>query len=36
MLVHHNDAHELKALALSHDAVLISCDTDFARFKGLR
>jgi hypothetical protein len=29
------DAH-LAALALSHDAVLVSCDTDFARFKGLR
>ena len=26
----------LAALALSHDAVLVSCDTDFARFKGLR
>jgi len=25
-----------KALALSHDAVLVSCDADFARFKGLR
>lgn len=29
------DAH-LAALALSHDAVLVSCDGDFARFKGLR
>ena len=29
------DAH-LAALAITHDAVLISCDTDFARFKGLR
>jgi len=29
------DAH-LAALALSHDATLVSCDTDFARFKGLR
>ncbi len=29
------DAH-LAALALTHDAVLVSCDTDFARFKGLR
>lgn len=29
------DAH-LAALALSHDAVLVSCDTDFARFKELR
>ena len=29
------DAH-LAALALSHDAVLESSDTDFARFKGLR
>jgi len=29
------DAH-LAALALSHDAVLVSCDTDFGRFKGLR
>jgi toxin-antitoxin system PIN domain toxin len=29
------DAH-LAALALSHDAVLVSCDTDFARFKDLR
>jgi toxin-antitoxin system PIN domain toxin len=29
------DAH-LAALALSHDAVLVSCDADFARFKGLR
>lgn len=30
-----SDAH-LAALALSHDAVLVSCDADFARFKGLR
>jgi len=30
-----SDAH-LAALALGHDAVLASCDTDFARFKGLR
>jgi toxin-antitoxin system PIN domain toxin len=29
------DAH-LAALALTHDAVLVSSDTDFARFKGLR
>jgi toxin-antitoxin system PIN domain toxin len=29
------DAH-LAALALSYDAVLVSCDTDFARFKDLR
>jgi toxin-antitoxin system PIN domain toxin len=29
------DAH-LAALALSHDAVLVSTDTDFARFSGLR
>jgi hypothetical protein len=29
------DAH-LAALALTHDAVLVSCDHDFARFKGLR
>jgi uncharacterized protein len=29
------DAH-LAALAISHDAVLVSSDTDFARFKGLR
>lgn len=29
------DAH-LAALAITHDAVLVSCDTDFARFKGLR
>ena len=29
------DAH-LAALALSHDAALVSSDTDFARFKGLR
>jgi toxin-antitoxin system PIN domain toxin len=29
------DAH-LAALALSHDAVLVSSDTEFARFKGLR
>jgi toxin-antitoxin system PIN domain toxin len=29
------DAH-LAALAVSHDAVLVSSDADFARFKGLR
>lgn len=29
------DAH-LAALAISHDAVLLSSDMDFARFKGLR
>ncbi len=29
------DAH-LAALALSHDAVLVSSDADFARFRGLR
>ena len=29
------DAH-LAALAISHDAVLVSSDTDFARFDGLR
>jgi uncharacterized protein len=29
------DAH-LAALAITHDALLVSCDTDFARFKGLR
>lgn len=29
------DAH-LAALAMTRDAVLVSCDTDFARFKGLR
>ncbi len=29
------DAH-LAALAISHDATLVSCDADFARFKGLR
>ncbi len=29
------DAH-LAALAISHDAVLVSSDTDFGRFKGLR
>jgi toxin-antitoxin system PIN domain toxin len=29
------DAH-LAALALTHDAVLVSCDADFTRFKGLR
>jgi toxin-antitoxin system PIN domain toxin len=29
------DAH-LAALALTHDAALVSCDADFARFKGLR
>jgi uncharacterized protein len=42
-LLHHSgmagnlttDAH-LAALALTHDAVLVSCDNDFARFKGLR
>ncbi len=32
---HTTDAH-LAALAISHDAVLVSTDTDFARFKGLR
>jgi len=30
-----SDAH-LAALALSHDAALVSCDADFSRFKGLR
>jgi len=30
-----SDAH-LSALALSHGATLVSCDTDFARFPGLR
>jgi len=29
------DAH-LAALAISHDATLVSSDTDFGRFKGLR
>ena len=29
------DAH-LAALAISHDAVLVSCDQDFGRFAGLR
>lgn len=29
------DAH-LAALAISYDAVLVSSDTDFARYKGLR
>ncbi|HYB41684.1 MAG TPA: type II toxin-antitoxin system VapC family toxin [Candidatus Methylomirabilis sp.] len=29
------DAH-LAALAISHGAVLVSCDSDFARFPGLR
>lgn len=29
------DAH-LAALAISHDAVLVSSDVDFSRFKGLR
>ncbi|MGE5169285.1 MAG: type II toxin-antitoxin system VapC family toxin [Rudaea sp.] len=29
------DAH-LAALALTHDAILVSCDTDFARFARLR
>lgn len=29
------DMH-LAALAMSQDAVLVSCDTDFARFRGLR
>lgn len=29
------DAH-LAALAITHGAVLVSCDSDFARFKGLR
>ncbi len=30
-----NDAH-LAALAIEHDAVLVSADNDFARFPGLR
>jgi toxin-antitoxin system PIN domain toxin len=30
-----NDAH-LAALAIEHDAVLVSYDTDFARFRSLR
>lgn len=29
------DAH-LAALTMSHDAILVSCDADFGRFKGLR
>ncbi|GJL54529.1 MAG: ribonuclease VapC [Nitrospirales bacterium] len=29
------DAH-LAALAMSYSAILVSCDNDFARFKGLR
>lgn len=29
------DAH-LAALAISHGATLVSCDSDFARFEGLR
>ncbi len=29
------DAH-LAALAVSHDAVLVSSDRDFARFRGVR
>ncbi|MCC6777448.1 MAG: PIN domain-containing protein [Hyphomicrobiales bacterium] len=29
------DAH-LAALAISYDATLVSCDSDFGRFKGLR
>lgn len=29
------DAH-LAALAIRHGAVLVSCDNDFARFRGLR
>ena len=29
------DAH-LATLAITHDATLVSCDNDFARFKGLR
>lgn len=28
------DAH-LAALAICHDATLVSCDTDFARFRGI-
>lgn len=30
-----SDAH-LAALALSHNATLVSCDAEFARFKGVR
>lgn len=30
-----NDAH-LAALAMTRDALLVSCDNDFARFRGLR
>ena len=30
-----NDAH-LAALAIEHDAALVSFDTDFSRFRGLR
>lgn len=30
-----NDAH-LAAMAIGHGAVLVSCDNDFSRFKGLR
>ncbi len=30
-----SDAH-LAALAIEHGAELYSCDTDFARFEGLR
>lgn len=29
------DAH-LAAIAITHDATLVSCDSDFARFQGLR
>lgn len=29
------DAH-LAALAITHGAVLVSCDSDFARFRGLQ
>ena len=29
------DAH-LAAFAISHGAVLVSCDSDFVRFRGLR
>ena len=29
------DAH-LAALAMTHDAVLVSCDRDFERFRGVR
>lgn len=29
------DSH-LAALAITHDAALVSCDADFARFRGLR